>query len=371
MTPVWNAAPMPARPPSLGARVERSGVLLLRSLPRRLKATLAGTAVTNSAGDRLDPELQLLLRAVNARDSDGELDGSAESRASMDRQAWVTREPSPPFAIDEEIVVDGLRLRRYRHRRFPGRGVLVWFHGGGFVSGSLASHDALVRLIAARARVDVVAVDYRLAPENPFPAAITDARKAWAVALDRGAAWGYQPDRIAIGGDSAGANLATVTALALRGSERPPAFQLLFYPVTDVFGTHPSRSEFATGYFLSAEAIARGGDLYTSGGTPDGPAEPADPRLSPLRADDLSGAAPAFISVAGFDPLRDEGIAYAQRLHTAGVTVELAREGDLIHAFANMTWVSARAAQATRRGADALASALDAIAGSGGRSEQW
>ena len=156
--------------------------------------------------------------------------------------------------------------------------------------------------------------------------------------------WGLDPARIVVAGDSAGGNLATVVAREVRGEAVTPAFQLLIYPVTDQAADTPSRREFASGYFLTADGIGWFTDRYL----PDA-AQRSDPRCSPLLADDLSGLPPAHVMVAGFDPLRDEGLAYARRLEEAGVPVTVRREGAMIHGFVNMTLISPGARAAVDR----------------------
>lgn len=351
----------PAAPRPLD-RLQRLGLGALRALPERFRSRLAGAPRLNAAGDRLDPDLQVLLRGMNRRPDAARRGPVLESRADTGRDAWATRDTFADFAVVEDLTIHGpdgdpLTLRRYRASTgagaASGRGLLIWLHGGAWVSGGQATYDSPSRFLAQHADVDVLAVGYRLAPEHPFPAALDDARAAWEFAATQAEAWGVDPERIAIGGDSAGANLATVTALDLRGSERAPRYQLLFYPVADASSRRESHREFGTGHYLTSEMVSWGTEHYLSGG-----GQASDPRVSPLLTDDLSGAAPAFVAVAGFDPLRDEGLAYAQRLTEAGVPVQLAREGAMIHGYINLTWLSPGAAAATRRGAEALAAGL-------------
>jgi acetyl esterase len=183
----------------------------------------------------------------------------------------------------------------------------------------------------------VLSVDYRLAPEYPFPAPLEDARAAFRWARANAAKLGADPARVAIGGDSAGGNLsAVVTQLCVRDGEPPPALQLLLYPAVDRVEARPSLQLFESGFFLTVDELAWFQEQYT--GTVG--ADVADPRVSPLRARDLSGLPPALIITAAFDPLRDEGEAYAAALRAAGSTVELRRIAGQVHGFANMTGVS-------------------------------
>jgi acetyl esterase len=209
---------------------------------------------------------------------------------------------------------------------FPG---LVYFHGGGWVVGSLASHDHLCRAITNIAGVTVVSVDYRLAPEHPFPSAVDDADAATEWVARNAETLGIDGGRLAVGGDSAGGTLAAVVARRARDRGSPALeFQLLIYPITDCdLNTH-SYLKNADGYMLTRAAMAWYWDQYV----PD-PARRFDPDVSPLRAGDLSGLCPALVITAGYDPLRDEAEAYADRLSQAGVAVRLSRYEGMIHGF--------------------------------------
>ena len=242
-----------------------------------------------------------------------------------------------------------LRARLYVPRSAPPRGpLLVYFHGGGWVQGSLASHDPACRLLAHLAEVRVLAVEYRLAPEHPFPAAAEDALAAYVQVAENHARFGADPARLAVGGDSAGGNLAAVTAQALSAQREqpPPAFQLLLYPGLDMSRKHESRQLFGERFLLTEQSMAWYEEQYV----PD-PARRDDPRVSPLLAADLTGVAPAYIATCLADPLRDEGEAYALRLREAGVAVALQRH-PLIHGFFNQTVTrGARSAMASIAGA--------------------
>jgi acetyl esterase len=207
--------------------------------------------------------------------------------------------------------------------------LLVFFHGGGFIYGDLDSHDAPARFLCEQSGVPILSVQYRLAPEAPFPAAYDDAMAAFAWARDHAAELGVDPSRIGVGGDSAGGNLAAGVALAV-GSQC--AFQLLIYPVTETAeNTTESKALFGDGFFLTSRFI----DLAVSAYVPEG-TDPHDPRLAPLYAEVPSDVAPAFVLTAGFDPLRDEGEAYAAKLADAGVSVVTRRYPDQIHGFLNV-----------------------------------
>lgn len=217
---------------------------------------------------------------------------------------------------------------------------LVYFHGGGWVIGNLDTHDSLCRDLANAAQCVVVSVDYRLAPEHKFPAAVEDCFAATSWVAARGTALGIDGQRLAVGGDSAGGNLAAVVSLLARDHGAPRLrYQVLLYPAVDCGMTHASHQQFADGYLLTRPTMRWFYDHYLRGS-----ADIADWRASPLRAPDLSGAAPAYVLTAGNDVLRDEGEAYARRLQQHDVPVRLQRFPDQIHGFLTMGKI-VRAAQ--------------------------
>jgi len=241
---------------------------------------------------------------------------------------------------------------RWEERRIPGPGgeipvrvytpvepavdaplpVLVYFHGGGFVIGSLDSYDALCRAVANRAGCIVVSVDYRLAPEAKFPAAAEDCLAALDWVHDHADEIDADPTRIAVGGDSAGGNLAAVTALQARDRGGPALrLQLLIYPVLAGEPESESHHAFAEGLLLTRRNLLWFYDHYLNG-----PADRTDPRFAPLSADDLSALPEALLIVAGYDPLRDEGLAYGERLQAAGVTTEVSNYAGMVHGFVSM-----------------------------------
>jgi acetyl esterase len=196
------------------------------------------------------------------------------------------------------------------------------------VVGDLDTHDAPCRALATSSGARVLSVDYRLAPEHPFPAGVDDALAAFRAAVEEAP----DPGRVAVGGDSAGGHLAAVTAQQAASDGGPaPAFQLLVYPATDFAVRHPSRDTFAEGFLLTKASM----DYYEACFLPPG-ADKRDPRVSPLHATELGGLAPALVVTAGFDPLRDEGEAYAARLQEAGVPAILRRHPGFVHGFFNM-----------------------------------
>jgi acetyl esterase len=234
--------------------------------------------------------------------------------------------------------------------------LLVFFHGGGWTIGDLDTHDRACRYLAESGRCRVASVAYRLAPEHPFPAAVEDCWAAYAAITGDLAAWDADPRRIAVGGDSAGGNLAAVVAqLARDGGKTAPCFQLLIYPAVDLAGHFPSHAAFGTGYLLT-QAMIR---AFTKNYVPD-PAARGDPRASPLRARDLSGLAPAFVQTAGFDPLQDEGKAYVQALRAAGVAAELRHYPGLVHGYMQLAGHSPAARAAVDEAGAALRAAFAA-----------
>ena len=216
------------------------------------------------------------------------------------------------------------------------RAALVWLHGGGWAVGDLDTDDTRCRQLAARAEVVVISVDYRLSPEHVFPAAVDDSAAAVAWVIAHAADYGVDPTRVAVGGDSAGGNLSAVVCQVLRDRGGAiPAFQLLVYPVADAVGPtpgapYPSMVDNGVGYFLTKETMDWAYATYAGG------VDAADPRLSPMRAASLADLPPAFVLTAEFDPLRDEGEAYAGALRAAGVSCANVRYEGLIHGFFGM-----------------------------------
>jgi acetyl esterase len=233
--------------------------------------------------------------------------------------------------------------------------VLVWFHGGGWVIGNLETADSTARALSNAAGVVVVSVDYRLAPEHKFPAALDDCVAVVRWVAEYAEELGADGGRLAVGGDSAGGNLAAVVCHELRDDGPAIRFQLLVYPVTDALMAHPSMEENAEGYFLTKEAMAWFIDHYTA--TED---ERRDPRVSPLHASDeaLAGLPPALVVTAEFDPLRDEGEAYGSRLQDCGCDVSVRRYDGVIHGFFSMGDFIPDGAVAVQHASEALRRAL-------------
>lgn len=244
----------------------------------------------------------------------------------------------------------------------PGAGngalpVLLFFHGGGFVIGNLDTHDGLCRVLCRESGARVIAVDYRLAPEHRFPAAVDDAYAALCWIAAHADSLGVDARRIAIGGDSAGAALATVSARTAKEKNGPAlALQLLMFPPADLAADTPSRQNWADGYFLDRLTIKWFFDNYL----PEG-ADLRDPRLSPIYAPDLRGVAPVWLLTAEYDPLHDEGLAYAAKLREAGVPVSVMDYPNLVHDFIYLDAVLPQAREALRAAAQAVKDATNNV----------
>ncbi|HEY2011178.1 MAG TPA: alpha/beta hydrolase [Rhizomicrobium sp.] len=285
----------------------------------------------------------------------------AMARQSFAGLMQLTGPKDVPVGKVENFTIPGpsgeIRARAYAPVATAGpQPTLIYFHGGGFVVGSLESHDGLCRLFAAEGGFKVIAVDYRLAPEHPWPAAVDDAMAALQWIEADAAQLGVDGGRIAIGGDSAGGMLAAIITQQARGKTKLRiAYQMLLFPNTQVGGETASLAEFAVGYFLERRAIEYFSSLYLPPGS-----DRNSPKVSPLRAKDFSGLPPAFVMLGGYDPLHDEGLAYAEKLKAAGVKVTIADYPDMVHCFIYLQTVLPEAHEAVARAAKAVKAALDA-----------
>jgi acetyl esterase len=287
----------------------------------------------------IDPELQPIVEAMLALPGPPPEDvpvAQARAAHAAETEQLAGRGPDVAHVYDGELA--GVPVRAYRPR--DAQGTIAYFHGGGWMLGTLDSVDAVCRSLAEAANAVVVSVDYRLAPEHRYPAALEDA-----LAVVRG----LRDRPLAVAGDSAGGNLAAIVARRLRDDV---AAQLLVYPVTDAGVNTPSFAEFSAGFGLTAAAMRRFWDLYLDG------ADGLQPDASPLRADDLTGLPPAYVLTAECDVLRDEGEAYAHALRAAGVDVTLRRREGAVHGF--WRWQTTEVArEAVRTAGVALRAAMD------------
>ncbi len=331
--------------PRLSPKAEHRIVKSACGLPPGVQRRLFGPPPSLD-GQTLASDIHALLKLSEMSGGGSVIDGMevAEARqTNREGAAVIASQPPIPMARVEAVEVAGaagaLTARFYVPGRLPGGEpvpLLVYYHGGGWVVGDLDTHDGLCRFLAAAAGVAVLSLEYRLAPEHPLPAAVEDSVAGFTWAAANAAELGVDPGRIAVGGDSAGGNLAAVVSLSARDAGGPvPAMQLLIYPVTDAVGGQRSRELFANGFFLTKGDM----DTFEAHYLPPG-TDSRDPRVSVLHAPDLTGLPPAYVCTAGFDPLRDEGEAYALRMREAGVPVALRRHPGLVHGFANMTAVS-------------------------------
>lgn len=292
------------------------------------------------ARKRAAPEGLSVTKLREDADTLSYLFGGAKARGVRVERAYVTgRSHSVPCR---------LYLPTVRDNSAP---LLVYYHSGGGVAGSLESCHRLCGLIARQAGTPVLSVEYRLAPEYPFPAGLDDAIAAYAWAVDNAARFGAPVGKAAVGGDSMGANFAAAVAQEFKGA-RAPVLQVLIYPAVDFVSDAPSMHDFADAFPLTAEVA----DFFTQHYL--GQTDPSDPRASPGRAQNLRGLAPALVYLAGFDMLLDQGEAYAERLREEGVRVECVRFDALPHGFVAMPSASPAAEAAVRRIARETAAAL-------------
>jgi acetyl esterase/lipase len=339
--------------PALGIRARAAVVRCIFALPTPARRLLAGPPVRID-GQELALDAQLMIRLKNSSGSDVFTDPVDEARARYDDLPPLVGYASPIPIATRELGVPAehgeIAATLYIPAGLPEpSGLLVYFHGGGFCVGSRTSHDPVARYLAGHAGVRVLSVEYRMAPEHPFTASVEDGIAAFEHAHGHAAELGADPARVAVGGDSAGGNLAAVTAQqAVRRGGAVPAFQLLMYPPTDLGTRRPSHDLFARCSTFTDQNLRWALANYVP---PD--ADPRDPRLSPLHGD-VTGAPPAYLGSAGFDPIRDDGLAYADKLRAAGVPVALSRQTDLPHAYLNFVGLGGRFAEAAAEAAGAL-----------------
>jgi acetyl esterase len=326
---------------TLRARSESATLRTVLSLPKPVLRRVAGRPVRVD-GQTLDVDMAALLRLQKlAGVPRVETLPLPAGRALLREQSRMVA-GEQPVGQCRDLEVPGADGAPVPARLYVPRGtlgpsaLLLFIHGGGWVYGDLEAYDGVCRYLSEQSGVRVLSVQYRKAPEHRYPAGLDDCVAAYAWVREHAADLTVDPRRIAVGGDSAGGNLSIGVCLSAREQGWPqPVAQLLVYPATDFSQRLPSRSRFGEGFYLSREFMDRCEAAYIAPGT-----DVTDPLLSPLQAKDLSGLAPAYVVTAGFDPLRDEGEAFAQRVSDDGGAVVLDRHPGLIHGFFNMVGVS-------------------------------
>ncbi|MFZ1177076.1 MAG: alpha/beta hydrolase [Mycobacterium sp.] len=339
------------------------GVKVIPWIPTAAKRALLGGRSVIIDGNTLDPTLQLMLSGLRAVGIDGLVvdDDPAASRAQM--HETCVQLPGPQIHVEvDDLSLPGpageIPARHYRPANGGTAPLLVFYHGGGWAIGDLDTADALCRLTCRDAGIHVLSIDYRLAPEHPAPAGVEDAYAAFQWAYEHAGELGATPGRVAVGGDSAGGNLAAVVCQLARDEGGPaPVLQWLIYPRTDHTAQTRSLSLFARGFLLTKRDI----DWFESQYLRRSSVDRTDPRVSPLLAESLSGLAPALIAVAGFDPLRDEGESYAAALRAAGTAVDLRSMGSLTHGFVNLFQLGGGSAAGTNELISALRAHLSRV----------
>ena len=277
----------------------------------------------------LDPQAQIVIDGITAIGLDVFNDDTDPTVIRALMTAVIIPSPVEVATVENREIpgpAGALPVRIYRPAGDAPKPIVVFFHGGGWVVGSLDTHDHVARKLANEIDAVVVSVDYRMGPEDRFPAAVEDSFAALEWAHAEAATIGGDPERLVVAGDSAGGNLAAIVAQMARTSGPNVRFQLLVYPVTDYEFTSPSMEDNAEGYYLTRNMMRWFFDRYLNG-----PDEGDDPRVSPLRNPDLSGLPPAFVITMQYDPLRDQGVAYGDAMRAAGNTVESTTYSGLFH----------------------------------------
>ena len=314
------------------------GTKVLPWIPTSLRRGLVRSRSVIIDGNTLDPTLQLMLSGLRAVGIDGLVVDDDPQASRTQLRERIVGLPGPQIHVDVDELslpgpAGGIAARHYRPADGAAAPLLVFYHGGGWSIGDLDTYDALCRLICRDGGIHVLSIDYRLAPEHAAPAAIEDAYAAFTWAYEHAEELGAIPGRVAVGGDSAGGNLAAVVSQIARDENGPaPAFQWLIYPRTDFTAKNRSLTLFSRGFVLTKRDI----DWFESQYLRLSGLDRTDPRVSPALAESLTGLAPALIAVAGFDPLRDEGESYAEALRAAGIAVDLRYLGSLTHGFVNL-----------------------------------
>lgn len=315
----------------LAFRAQKVIVKRIVHLPKPILRKIAGKPIVID-GQTLDVSVQLILKLFGPPPN--HLASVASTRRQIDAQGPLLAQSAHKDIISDDFQLDvsdgdSITLRRYRHRKAKDNNqpALVFYHGGGYVAGSLDSHDLVCQHLAADGNCTVIAVDYRLAPEHPFPTPVNDGLAAYRHIADNADKFGIDVSRLAVGGDSAGGNLTAVVAQQTKDDDYAPKLQMLWVPWVDMSREYESYELFATGFFLERAKMRWFKEQYINEDT-----DTTDPLASPIFGD-LTGVAPAVIMVGGFDPLRDEGIAYANKLKDAGVEAKLKVYESMPHLF--------------------------------------
>lgn len=340
--------------------LEHRAARTLLSLPHELQTRLVGGPVHRD-GQALHPELALLLALRKLRPAPSLAAGApSDARRRFRRELLQHAGPRVEVGAVRDHELDVGRPLKVRHYAPRSKGsarepLLVFLHGGGFALGDLDTHDPVCRMLARHAGVHVLAVEYRLAPEHPFPAAFEDARAALRWAREHAESLGADPSRLCVGGDSAGGNLSAAVAKVARDDDVELKAQLLLYPAIDRSVVRPSLELFAEGFFLSRHDVETFERWYIPREHRD------DPRHAPFRGGPLASLPPALVVTAGFDPLRDEGEAYAAAMRDAGTAVVHRRYEGFPHGFVNLVGLSAACRHAVVEIARELRALLDGV----------
>lgn len=341
--------------------VQKAVLKIMLALPTPVLRAMAGGGVVYQGGRTLDPRFQFLAAGARRMPAMSTLTPDEARAASAAGLAMMAGKPEPGVRT-ETLAIEGpggaLKLRAYRPAdQDSGAPLMVFAHFGGGVIGDLETCDAFCSMIARIARTAVLSVDYRLAPEHRFPAGLEDVLAAFRWARDNAARFGALPGTASIGGDSMGGNFAAIVAQEMKRTGEPqPALQLLIYPAVDVASETQSMTTYADAYPLSRDTMNWFMGHYMG---PD--ADPADPRLSPIKTGDLTGLAPAIVITAGFDPLVDQGECYAKRLDDAGAPVIYRCYDSLAHGFTAFTGAVPAADVACREIAGFVRQAADGM----------
>ena len=316
-------------------------IKLLFKLPPSILIRWSGKKQIEKGYRKLDPGFQYLIKIME--NIGAKLDTSkpaAELRKEFEerRGLLLLSLPSGVRITDHVVKSNGAEIKVREYSPESIRSIypaVVYFHGGGWVFGSIETHEAFTGFLAKELKAKVFSVDYRLAPEHPYPIPLADCEAAFNWVKENSSDLGINPNRVSIGGDSAGGNLAASLCVKRKQEELSmPKAQLLIYPVTDLTLKHPSIDEMAEGFFLTKDSMEYFRDNYL-----ENRELIKDPLVSPLFAEDLSGHPPAVVVTAGFDPLRDEGDQYAQALRNANVEIYHRTHDSYIHGFVNMMLV--------------------------------